>query len=227
MKHSPHKISIVMLLNTLSNKELLSRISDVVAKFSFSTGLSQKYEKQLKNRKVLDGAILGVHKYNILDNTVYVVAQKRTYNLSSRKAGEMVFTYYISVLNPKTGKYSYVMPTFGMSGYEITGYVMFTAHFIQRLNERDGKEFVDLLREVGGDAMALVDQNDEGGVETTWGTYRLFGKQEGPFVYIATMVTDDMLYENQLPTGEEIERRTKEYNIEKCQYVTGKYSLSA
>lgn len=212
-----------MILNNFSKEEILENAAKVIGEFSLSSipyGLTQKYKKQLANRKIGDNSILGVHKYHIHNNTVYVVANKRLYNYSARRTGEIVFTYYISCRNSNTGKYSYVMPTFDVHGHTITGYVMYTAHFVQRLRERDGKEFQDLLKEVGGDSMALAYKGDDGQFETTWGTYRLFGKQEGPFAYITTMVTDDMLFDNQIPTGEEIQEMMEEHNKYKCETLT-------
>ena len=198
-----------MLLSTLGHEEIRDKAEEIVKEFVNSSkpfGLTQKYIKQLNNRKVKDDTILGIHTYTIQNSTVYVVAQKKNYNRSSRSMGEIVFTYYISALNPYTGKYSYIMPTFGTTGYRVMGCVIFTAHFIQRLRERDGKGFADLLKINGGEVMAFVynPKGTEGEIETRWGTYRLFGHQDGPYITITTMVTEDMLYEDQLPTDSAI-----------------------
>lgn len=206
------------------DKDTITRnVEGVIREFTQSSkpyGLQEKYRKQLNDRKVLDGQILGVSKYTIQQNTVYVVAVKRTYNYGSRRGGELTITYYISALNPETGKYSYVMPSYGITGTVMKGFVMYTAHFVQRLWERDHKTFPELLKDVGGDAMVLVEKSGDDEYETTWGTYRLFIKAEEGAWYVTTMVTDDMLYSNQLETKEVIASKTVAYNEEKKRVIT-------
>lgn len=205
-----------MIFNTFSRDEINDGIRGVVAEFSNSSypvGLEIKYEKALKNRKVKDGNVLGVHRYTIQNNTVYVVAIKRTYNYSPRKYGELVFNYYVSVTNPNTGKSAYAMPCFDIYGAKIIGFTLLTEHFIQRLRERAGVEFSDFLKKSGGMSGHAVVYGDDGKIETNWGGHRLFGYQyeDGKYTYITTMVTDDMLFETQLPVKEYMAEREKEY----------------
>lgn len=207
-----------MILNNFSKEDILYNASKVVAEFSTSSipgGLSLKYAKQLKNRAIPDNTILGVHRYSIQGNTVYVVATKRLFYRSPRKGGELTFTYYISVLNSTTGKYSYVRPNWDITNTRMVGYVLFTAHFIQRLNERANITFPELLKTNPGECTPLVDMEGENKIQASWGSYRLFGFLEGPYVTIATMVTDDMLYENQLPVEDEFDAIAAGYIKEK------------
>lgn len=211
-----------MLLRTFDDVALKKGIYDVVKDFTHSSkpyGLSAKYKKELQNRKIGDNTTLGVHRYTIQENTVYVVATKRLYNYSSRRGGEIVFTYFISVLNPKTGKCSYVMPSFDVMGVKIEGFMMLSEHFVQRLKERTGKDMPDFLKEVGGSGISMIDKG-EGKMVASWGDYRLFGYAEGKNWYIATMVTADMLFEDQIPESEEMERLNREYNDYKKRILT-------
>ena len=197
-----------MILNNFSKEDILYNVAKVVAEFSSSSipgGLTLKYAKQLKNRAIPDNTILGVHHYTIQGNTVYVVATKRLFYRSPRKAGELTYTYYISVLNSTTGKYSYVRPNWDITNTHMTGYILFTAHFIQRLKERAGITFPELLKTNPGRCTPLADMEGENKVQTVWGTYRLFGSVDGACVNIATMVTDDMLYDDQLPVEDEFD----------------------
>lgn len=203
-----------MILNNFSKEDILYNVAKVVSEFSTSSipfGLTMKYAKQLKNRAIPDNTILGVHHYTIQGNTVYAVATKRLFYRSPRKGGELTFTYYISVLNSTTGKYSYVRPNWDITNTKMVGYVLFTAHFIQRLKERAGITFVELLKTNPGRCTPLAGMEGENKVQTVWGTYRLFGFLEGSYVTIATMVTDDMLYEDQLPVEDEFDNIVARY----------------
>ena len=182
----------------------------VVNSFTGGDGLATKYMKQLKDRKVPDGKILGVHKYSLKNCNTYIVAIKRNYG-RSRKVSELVFDYYVEQINPDTGRVSYLRPSFDITGVRIYGYLEFTEHFIKRLKERDGKDFQDLLKTAGGDVLSLVD-GTSGDLEGTFGGYRVFVKKEGRNCTITTMVTDDMLYDNQRPTSEVIKVQAEQYN---------------
>ena len=198
-----------MILKTSTPEEKNKQLRTVVNSFTGGHGLAAKYMKQLKDRKVPDGKILGVHKYSLKTCNTYIVAIKRNYG-RSRNVSELVFDYYVEQINPATGRVSYLRPSFDITGVRIDGYLEFTEHFIKRLKERDGKDFLDLLKTAGGDVLSLVD-GTSGDLEGTFGGYRVFVKKEGRNCTITTMVTDDMLYDNQRPTGDSIQSRTEEY----------------
>lgn len=199
-----------MILKTSTTEEKNSQLRTVVNSFTGGDGLATKYMKQLKDRKVPDGKILGVHKYSLKNCNTYIVAIKRNYG-RSRKVSELVFDYYAEQINPATGRVSYLRPSFDITGVRIDGYLEFTEHFIKRLKERDGKDFQDLLKTAGGDVLSLVD-GTSGDLEGTFGGYRVFVKKEGRNCTITTMVTDDMLYDNQRPTSEVINVQAEQYN---------------
>lgn len=198
-----------MILKTATPEEKNRQLRSVLDGFTGSLGLAAKYSKQLKDRKVPDGKVLGVHRYTIKGCETYVVVVKRTYG-KTRGGGEPVFLYYAKMMNPSTGRISYLRPSFDITGSRNVGYLEFTEHFIKRLKERDGKEFTDLLKTAGGDTINPV-MGTSGDLEATFGGYRVFIKREGSNAIITTMVTDDMLYKNQRPTGEKISEGYKKY----------------
>ena len=154
-----------MILKTATPEEKGRQLRSVLDGFTGSLGLAAKYSKQLKDRKVPDGKVLGVHRYTIKGCETYVVVVKRTYG-KTRGGGEPVFLYYAKMMNPSTGRISYLRPSFDITGSRNVGYLEFTEHFIKR---------------------------------------------EGSNTIITTMVTDDMLYKNQRPTGEKISEGYKKY----------------
>lgn len=207
-----------MILKTATPEEKNRQLRGVVSAFTAGDGLSLKYAKQVKDRKVPDGKVLGVHRYTIKGCVTYVVVAKRNYG-RSRSGGELVLNYYVQQVNPQTGRVSYLRPNFDITGVWTRGYLEFTEHFIARLMERDGKEFQDLLKTAGTDTLSLV-EGTSGDLESTFGGYRVFVKKEGENVIITTMVTDDMLYDNQRPTGETIKVNTEQYNTIKNRIIT-------
>lgn len=199
-----------MILKTSTPEEKNRQLNAVVASFTSSFGLAKKYLKQLKDRKVQDGKVLGIHKYVLNGCNTYVVVVKRNYG-KTRTNAEPVFLYYVEEVNTDTGRVSYLRPGFDITGHHINGYLEFTEHFIKRLKERDGKDFLDLLKVAGGDALSFV-EGTSGDLEGTFGGHRVFVKKEGKNYIITTMVTDDMLFDTQRPTGKEINTQYEQYN---------------
>lgn len=199
-----------MILKTSTPEEKNRQLGAILSSFTSSFGLAKKYLKQLKDRKVPDGKVLGVHKYTLNGCNTYVVVVKRNYG-KTRAIAEPVFLYYVEEVNPNTGRLSYLRPSFDITGRHTNGYLEFTEHFIKRLKERDGKDFQDLLKTAGGDTISFT-EGTSGDLEGTFGGYRVFAKKEGNYYTIATMVTDDMLYENQRSTSEVIKVQTEQYN---------------
>ena len=184
-------------------------------------GLYKKYEKQLTSRKVADNTILGVSKYTIEGNLVYVVCSKQLFGRGKRDA-EIVFTEYIGCLNPNDGKLSFLRPNWDLDGVRLIGFSYFTAHCIKRLKERAGEEFVDFLKKYGSKPMSFIKKNGEDNFEAKFYNcpHKFFGYDHGTCQYITTMVTEEMCFENQLETADELEGFAEEYWNYKCKKLS-------
>ena len=198
----------------MTEAEITAQIKNIVDTLQVrEIGLYQKYGRLLNNRKVGDNTILGVSKYTEDGNVVYMVCSKQLYGRSARRA-ELVFTYYISCLNPYDGKLSFIRPNWDMAGMKIIGFTVFTNHCIKRLKERAGEEFIDFLRKYGANVLSWQQIEGEESVEGKMFMcpHKFFGYRYGDSnIYITTMVTEDMCFDNQIETAKELEDFTLEY----------------
>ena len=203
-----------MILNTMSPDAIISRLKDIIDDIDLGkrNGLRIKYAKALANRKVADGSILGVSRYTIDDNNVYVVASKQQFGRGKRQA-EMVLSYYVTCMDPHSGKISYLKPYFDVRGTNLRGYGVYTSHCLQRLNERAGETFLDFISKWGSSYMSMQSNDGENNFEgkILGCPHKFFGYVYGNVHYITTMVTEDMCYDNQLAVATDLEAFGQEY----------------
>ena len=210
-----------MVLSTLTEKQKMEKIDEIVSNLPLY-GLQKKYAKQLNDRKIADNTILGVHKYNIEGSRVIRICIKRTYGCGKRTEGSLCSCYYIESICPYTGKSRWLRPTYSIyGGSRCIGYAELTNHFIKRVKERTGMDFLDFLLATGTDNIGSIKYDGDDRLFLKWGDYTLFGYrgETDEIFYITTMVTPDMLFDNQKSDYDELGEFNKEFEEKKNQLM--------
>lgn len=115
-----------------------------------SNGWHKKYGKQLKNKRIKDGAILGTSHYTTPSgNSVYVVFVKCYYGENAKYARLFWVCLYEYVGN--NGCIRYLQGLNNEHTYETLGYdlfIVYTEHCVQRFMERGNITMLDAFREM-------------------------------------------------------------------------------
>lgn len=116
-----------------------------------STGWQKKYKKQLKNKNIKDGAILGTSHYSTPNgNSVYVVVMKRYCGEGCKYAQLCWLSLY--EYEGKNGCKRYLQGLFSKvqstreRGYDY--FVVYTEHCVQRFMERGNMTMLDAFNEM-------------------------------------------------------------------------------
>lgn len=188
----------------------MDKVVDIIHRLPLD-GLALKYEKALSNRRVPDKAVLGVHTYNIEGTKVYVICTKQLFGQGKRAMGELLFSYYLETICPYTGKRRYIRPSFDYYGLRVISYMEFTSHFVKRLKERAGLDFIDIVTMQGAVPIIGDIADKDGETIMKWGDYTLFGYRGELVTYITTMVTPEMLRQEQIEKGIEFDDVLKDF----------------
>lgn len=206
-----------MIIYTMTEDEILTQVKKVVdAAEAMECGLHRKYEKQLNNRKVPDQAILGVTKYTIDGNTVYMVCSKQLFGRGTRRA-EMTSSTFISCMDTNTGKKAFIRPIMDIYGYKVVGYTMFTIHCIERLKERTGEDFETFIKKYGSQPMGFMETGEDGHFQGTIHNcpHKFFGYMYEKSVYVTTIIREDMCREDQKEITDKVVKLSADYFKEK------------
>ena len=205
----------MILLRTSTEQEIISRLEKICSTEKHQKTLRQFNAKaHVKDRRVPDGTYLGTAHQTICGTEVYVFAQKRSYYYKGTYYGMAVFSELIEVVDPKDGRKGYISPVAGYHSDHIDNFVLFTPHFVKRLEERTGMTLLKYNAEHTNMTMQWVDADGAlredtrytvfgdmgyavGGRDDDLGLIRDFKGDKSKFVIARTFITSDMLFKSQ------------------------------
>ena len=198
----------------MSTEEVLKEIcKDYDFVLARRDGLLAKNNKKLKNRYVKDGAILSISEYEVPDtkNKVIVLAIKEIATVNRKDYASIKMAIIV-----KTFFGSYIVPSIDPCTNKLHGYVVFTHHFVSRLLERLGKDFMtffkeDMLGQTGLFYTPLDYKRGENEYYASIGDAFAFIKMcdNGRKQVFTTVVSDKELFCNQFKDKEESRKQNE------------------
>ena len=134
-----------MITESMNTNEVLRELQkDEEFVSARGDGLLAKNNKKMKNKFVKNGDIMSVSHYVVPEtkDTVYVFAVKSVESVNGREVIGMRMTSIV-----KTYYGTYIMANIAPNTDSVIGYVVYTRHFLTRLQERLGKDFLTFFKE--------------------------------------------------------------------------------
>ena len=166
-------------------------------------GLLAKNNKKLKNKFVKNGDVMSVSHYVVPEtkDTVYVFAVKAIESVNGRVVTGMRMTSIV-----KTYYGTYIMANTVSNTHALVGYVVYTRHFLTRLQERLGKDFLTFFKEdmikMNGTFITPEEYTykEEKSYFASVGDAYLFIKKsdDGKMHVVTTVLSENELYDGQL-----------------------------
>lgn len=198
----------------MSTEEVLKEIrKDYDFVLARRDGLLAKNNKKLKNKYVKEGAILSTSEYEVSDtkDKVIVLAIKAVATVNRKDYASIQLATIV-----KTFFGSYIVPKIDPYTGNPNGYVVFTRHFVSRLLERLGKDFItffkeDMLGQTGSFFTPLDYKRGENEYYVSIGDAFAFIKMcdGGRKQVFTTVVSDKELFCNQFKDKEESRKRNE------------------
>ena len=107
-------------------------------------GLGKKNSKKLKNKFIKDNTIMSKSTYTVPEtkDTLVVYAIKHIQTVRGKEYSTMVVMYYY-----KTFYNTYIVPAIDTFTDRVLGYIEYTHHSVERIQERLNKDFDTFFRE--------------------------------------------------------------------------------
>lgn len=175
-------------------------------------------EGKRKNRRVPAGYIC-TDTRKLSDGTVlHTSFYKNYFKHFTGYKWDISFCHYFEVLDPATGKVGYMMPSVEYNifnePYDFS-WTLYTYHCCCRMKERAGKDFFEIMRETADKIVKGEKEfnGSKGENEYILGDnqYHAFGFEDDGIRVVATFVTNDMLYPNQVELAAKLQDIYREY----------------
>ena len=224
----------MILLRTSTEKDIIERFAKIVRTEKRMKIFRQFNNKGLvKDRRIPDGAYLGMAQETICGVKAYIFGQKRSYYHDGKYYAMAVFSELYEVVDPKDGRKGYITPIVSDgTAPGIDTFILFTPHFVKRLEERTGISFLDYNATHTGLVMRWVDNDGTlrdgsrytvfgdmgyavGGRDDDLGLIRDYKHDDSRIILARTFITDDMRFNSQVDKMDEQKERYQEFEQER------------
>ena len=202
-----------MIVETMTKTELYKElIADEQWVLERAIGLTTKYNKQLRDKRVRHLAVLGRTWYETPNhNKVYTIAQKYIVDEKGKRSIVSITSLYQYTDN--SGITRYIYPLFGFDNYLKLNFVLtFSAHSVSRMKERIGKDIFGVFEDICTKNDTCISirpytfKCEYGDYCTVIGDNMAFIRYEPWGPWVTTMITKEQEYLNQLKQQAEIKK---------------------
>ena len=220
----------MILLRTSTEADIFERLNKIYSTQKHAKLIESFNRKGLvKDRRIPDGTFLGHAVETICGSRVHVFAQKRSYRHNGAYCACAVFSEMVEAMDPRTGTTAYLSP---LGDDRVKAVILFTPHFVKRLEERTGTTFFDYnshhthltVRWVDNDG-TFKDGNKYtvfgdlgyavGGQDDDCGLIKDYAHDKSKIIVARTFITDVMRFRSQAEKMDEEKREFYKFEKEK------------